>query len=57
MESSEDVATWLDEPGVITGTDITDDGNGVSETVNVYVSIPSGRVTHRLFLRLRVSRD
>ncbi|OQA28136.1 MAG: Limonene hydroxylase [Verrucomicrobia bacterium ADurb.Bin345] len=57
VESSKDVATWLDEPGVITGTDITDDGNGVSETVSVYVSIPSGRVTNRLFLRLRVSRD
>lgn len=57
VESSEDVSAWLDEPGVITGTDVTDDGNGVSETVNVYVSIPSGRVSSHLFLRLRVSKN
>ncbi len=57
IESSEDVQTWQHEPEVITGTTVQDDGNGVTETVSVYVSIPADRVTRGLFIRLRVDQE
>lgn len=57
VESSDDVGTWQYEADVITGTSVEDDGNGVTETVSVYVSIPADRTSRNLFLRLRVDQN
>ncbi len=57
IEGSTDLATWSDADRYVVGTTTNDDGNGLTETVNVFVSVPSGDVGAGLFLRLVVDHE
>ncbi len=57
LEGSADLSEWADAAGYVAGTQVADDGNGLTETVSVYVIVPSDDVGAGLFLRLAVARD
>jgi hypothetical protein len=58
LESSPDMGTWLDASSDwVIDTSVTDDGNGVTETVRVLVKVPDAQIEQNLFLRLTVERN
>ncbi len=57
LQSSPSMDIWDDATDCVTGTDVVDDLNGVTETVRVHVKVPPAQIEQRLFLRLAVERD
>lgn len=54
LQASRDMHTWAPADAYVTGTTVTDDGNGVTETVEVAVQLPPEDVLGYVFIRLRV---
>lgn len=57
LQSSQAMAGWDDASGYVVETSVTDDGNGLTETVHVQVKVPPAEIESHLFLRLMVQRD
>lgn len=53
-EVSSDLYTWEEDEAYIAETEVTDDGNGVSETVRMRMNPPAGYTPATFFLRLRL---
>jgi len=55
LQASLDLSTWEDASRFVVGANVSDDGNGVTETVEISVTLPAGSSEgNRLFVRLRV---
>jgi hypothetical protein len=55
IEVSSDLVTWYDGPDYIGGTNVVDDGNGLTETAQVQVRSPDPE-KRKAFVRLRTWR-
>jgi len=55
VEVSDDLAVWSADPAYAVEAEVTDDGNGVTETVTYFVRSP-GAKRDRCFIRLRTGK-
>ena len=56
LQSSRDLTNWSSADAYVTETEVTDDGNGLTETVRVTLSVPDSGSGGPLCIRLRVRK-